>query len=334
MTLLFMDGCHGDDAATKWSSSSSGNRATANPRFTGGAYYSSADLRKSFAAAPEVFLACAFLWGAAGTATNISFWGDSGATEHITICRSVTSGLLEARRGTVTGTLLATGTTVIPDVTWTQIQVRATVADTRGIVQVRLNGAGSYEIDFTGDTKNAGTATAVDQVRFETVNPQHFVTDLAILDTTGAVNNTWPGDVRVQTLIPSGNGTYSQGINSAGSSTNNYTYVDETPYNSADYVGITTDGDADSYAMSAVVPGTTTVKGLQVNLSAAKSDAGTKFVKRRIRSGGTDFDGSSVVLSTSYATISEILESNPATGTAWTASAVNAVEAGFVATSS
>jgi hypothetical protein len=333
MTLLFMDGCHGGDVATKWSSGSSGTRGTTTPRFTGGAYCTNTDLRKSFTAASEIFVACAFYFPSSSNATWISLWGDSGATQHLTILRN-TSGFLELRRGTNAGTLLATGATSIPDSAWTQIQVRATIADSGGICQVRLNGSSANEIDFTGDTKNAGTNTTVDHVRFNTTSTSFFVTDIAILNTSGSVNNTWPGDVRVQTLTPSGDGNSSQGVGSDGNSVNNSLLVDETPYSSADYVGITTDGNADSYAMSDLVAGTSTVKAVQINLSAAKSDSGTKYIKRRIRSGSTNYDGSSVVLATTYATISEVLESDPATSTTWTASGVNAVEAGFVAASS
>jgi hypothetical protein len=330
MTLLFMDGCQGGDATTKYSSGSSGTRGSSTPRFTSGAYTTNADLRKSFTAVSEIFVACAFYPTTSTNGNWISLWGDTAATQHLTILKN-SSGFLELRRGTNSGTVLATGTTNIPDAVWTQLQVRATIADSGGICQVRINGSTTNEIDYTGDTKNAGTNTTIDQVRFNTASTSHFVTDIVILNTSGSVNNTWPGDVRVQSLTPSGNGNSSQGVGSDSDSTNNYQLVDEQPYSSTDYVGVTTNGNGDTYAMSDLVAGTSTVKGIQVNLSAAKSDAGAKSIKRRIRSSGTDYAGSAVTLSTSYVTYSEVLEQDPATSAAWTTSGVNAIEAGFEA---
>ncbi len=332
MTLLFMDGCQGGDTASKWDSGSSGTRVTSTPRFTGAAAIGNVTATKSFTAASEIFVAAAIYWSAASTNTWIAIKGDTGATTHLTIVRNSTSGFLELRRGTNAGTLLATGTTVIPLTAWTQLQVRATIADSGGVCQIRLNGSSTNEIDYTGDTKNAGTNTTIDQIGVSTSSAAYLLTDVAILNTSGSANNTWPGDVRVYTLSPSGNGNTSQGTNSATSnSTNNYQSVDELPYSSTDYVGVTTAGNGDSYAMSDLPAGVTTVLAAQVNINVAKSDAGAKSVKRRIRSGGTTYAGSAVLLGTSYVTVSEVLENDPATSAAWTPTNVNAAEVGFEA---
>lgn len=331
MTLLFMDGCHDGFPALKWNSGSAGTRSTSTPRFAGSAMYTSSTLTKTITPSAEVFTAHAHYWaGNSSPVANVAFAGDGGATTHITVTRN-SSRILEVRRGTVAGTVLATGTTVLTDTTWQQIQVRCTVADSGGIVQVRLNGASTNEIDFLGDTKNGGTSTDIDTVFFGSTYGGYGVTDLAILNTAGSVNNTWPGDVRVQTLIPNADGNTSQGVGSDGNSVSNYLLVDETPYSSADYVGVTTDGQGDTYGLTDLTAGTNTVKGVQVNLLAAKSDAGAKSIKRRVRSGGTTYAGASQLLSASYATYSEMLEQDPATAATWTVSNVNALEAGFEA---
>jgi hypothetical protein len=329
--ILHMDGCQGGDLASKYSAGSSATRSTSAPRFTGGAHYESGILYRQCTAVSEIFMAGAFKWaGISTSAASLSVYGDSGATQHLSVLRNA-SGLLELRRGGTGGTLLATGTTVIPTSAWAHLQLRATIADSGGIAQVRLNGASAPEIDFTGDTKNGGTNSTIDRVAWASTSSGYGITDTVLLTTAGSVNNSWPGDCRVQTLIPSGNGNSSQGVGSDADSVNNYLLVDESPFSTTDYVGVTTDGNGDTYALSDLDSGTSTVKAVQVNLHAAKSDAGAKSIKRRVRSGATTYAGSAVVLSTSYATVTEILETDPATSTAWTPSGVNALEAGFEA---
>lgn len=330
MTLIIIDGCQTGGGSTKWGTGSFGNRVTPG-RFTGSAAYSNqATLIKDITPTAEVFAAAAFLPDGTNTVDQITCYTDGGTVQHVTVFRTA-AGFIEARRGTRTGTLLATGTTPVPDALWYHLQVHIQVADSGGVVQVRLNGAGTNEINFTGDTKNGGTSTNIDRVTFRThpvVTDNTWISDIALLDGTGTVNNTWPGDCRVQTLVPNGNGDTSQGVGSDSDSTNNYLLVDELPFSSTDYVGFTTDGEGDTYTLTDLAAATTTVKGVQLVFSAAKSDAGTKSIKRRMRSVGTTYVGSSIALGTSYQTSIELFENDPATAAAWTVSGVNALEAG------
>lgn len=330
MTLQIMDNASSGDLS-RWNPGSTANRATATPRFpTAPYYYTACALTKTIPAVAEVFVLCAFRLANSGSQTLLVLSGDAGATPHLTVTFD-TSQKLKVYRGTAAGTLLATGAMTITRPVWHQIQVRVVISDTVGVVQVRVDGAASNDIDFSGDTKNAGTNVSVDTVKFSTFDAQDFMTDFAVIDTSGSVLNTWPGDVRVVTCSPSGNGATSDGVNSAATSVNNFTYVDELPFSSTDYVGVATAGAGDTYAMSDLPVATTNVKAVMLVLSAAKSDTGAKSLKRRIRSGGTTYAGSAVALSTAYASILEVVELDPATGSAWTASGVNALEAGFEA---
>jgi hypothetical protein len=276
-----------------------------------------------------VAVAGAISLGTATTQWQMAFFGDSGATQHITVMFDG-SGHLQVRRGTSSGTVLATGTTVIPAETWFHVQVEVTINDSTGTVKVRLNGATSLEIDFTGDTKNAGTATTIDRWSI-TTSTAYLVDDVAIFTGTG----DWPGDCRVYCLLPSGNGTTSQGVGSDGNSTDNYLLVDERPDNTSDYVAITTDDNLDLVTLADLPAGVTAIQGVQTVVVAAKSDAGSKGVKIVRRSGATNFvEASSHALSTSYQGWSVIDQNDPATTLAWTASNVNALEIGFQAAAS
>jgi hypothetical protein len=95
------------------------------------------------------------IWSSSVAAvTLVSLYGDANTTAHVVIGLNG-SGQVTATRG-VSGTLLATGSTVLAASAWHWIEIKATIADAGGICIVKVDGL--TEINFTGDTKNAGTA--------------------------------------------------------------------------------------------------------------------------------------------------------------------------------
>ena len=74
--------------------------------------------------------------------------------------RNPTTGFLEVRGGTGSGTLLATGTMAV-NVAPLLIEVHYKPHDTAGVFQVRVGGV--LDIDFNGDTTDG--ATAIDGIR-------------------------------------------------------------------------------------------------------------------------------------------------------------------------
>lgn len=342
MSLLFVDGFAGGDYATKWSQ----NGGTATPAFTlktssprvSGCSYLTATagtsgtnlLRKTLATAvSEAFCGIGVRVSNASSAGSISFVlrGDSNATTHLTLMLNA-SGFLELRRGTTAGTLLATGTTQLSANVWNYIEIRATIADSGGVCQVRLNGSTSNEIDFSGDTKNAGTNSSIDSLELARSGTGISCdwTDVYICDTSGSLNNTWLGDVRVANLVPVADGAASGLTGSDGNQVSNWQQVDELPFSSTDYNGATVGGTlADTYGLTDLPAATGSVKGVALNVSAAKTDAGAATINLRARSGGTNYDGAGITPTTTYATYQQIRETDPATSAAWTQSAVNAL---------
>lgn len=256
--------------------------------------------------------------------------GDSRATTHLTLQLNA-SGQLELRRGNTAGTVVATGTTVLPAAAWTYIEMRATVADSGGICQVRINGATTNEIDFTGDTKNAGTSTNIDGITAGDGSGQFSLTDWYICDALGsAPTNSWLGDTVVRSLAPSGNGDLSQLTGSDGNSVSNYQQVDELPPSSGDYNGSATSGNEDTYAVADLPSTSATIYGVQLAAQMAKSDAGAATAKPILRLSGTDYNiGGPRTLSTSYAEYLDLYPTSPATSTSWTATEVNGAQIGM-----
>ena len=335
MSLLFMDGFGSGDISYKWDMGSQGYSAlSTTPRVTGG--YSAnfgygRNIYKTIPASNKVIVG----FGTIHNSDNpsLTFRGDNGATTHITVVKNTSSGLLEVRRGTSSGTLLAQTSQALLSTQWHYIEVAVIISDTSGEVRVRLNGSTTDEVLYQGDTKNGGTANLIDRIQFSTGSGagNYFrLADLYVLNNTGpAPNNNFLGDVVVRTLVPVGNGTYSQLSGSDGNSVNNYQLVDEAPFNTADYVGSATTGQKDTYNMTSLAPGVTAIYGVQMNGSMAKSDASLGQARYILRANGNDINGSVHVLSTSYVGYYDLYENNPTTGVGWTVGDVGGLEAGM-----
>lgn len=332
MALLFMDGFGGGDINNKWDIGSNGNGygiASAGPRVPGGYYYAvggvTQGMIKSFTASNRIFVGFGLFTAGA---SYFTVYGDTGATQHITVVRNTSTGVLEIRRGNSTGTLLASGTQPIYNNQWNYVEVSVTISDTIGEVHVRLNGQTTDDVSYTGDTKNAGTNTTIDRMQV-VVTSSSRLADVYILNDTGTTNNNFLGDVTVRTLSPVGDGTYSQLLGSDGDSLSNYLLVDEHPYSSTDYVGSGTTGQKDTYAMADLPNGVTTVYGVQLNGLMAKSDATLGQARLLLRTGGTDYGGTTRALTTTYTGYYDLYEINPVTAVQWTPTDVNGMESGM-----
>jgi len=211
------------------------------------------------------------------------------------------------------------------------IEWKVTVANSisAGSCKVRVNGVDWITVATGQDLQNTANATA-NQVRLGADNLTGPVTftfdDFYVCDQSGSTNNDFLGDVRIDTLYPTGAGNYTQFTPSAGA---NWTTVDEATPNTTDYNDGTTVGHRDSYGMGNLPAlASQTVYGVQVNAAVMKDDAGAKSVATMVRSSTTDGDGVSVGLSTSQTYVSQVYATNPDGAVAWTEATVNAMEAG------
>lgn len=280
---------------------------------------------KSFAAASSVFVGVAVRTDNNGAIANdfIMLYGDTGTTRHLAV-RLNTATSIQLYRGD--GTQLATATCPsFGSNAWHYIEISATIADSGGTAEVRVDGTSL--ISYTGDTKNGGTNTTIDMVRFtgNGGNVSSYFDDLYICDSTGsAPHNTFLGDVRVISLSPTAAGSSTQFTPDTGS---NYARVNEIPYSAANYVQSGTSGNRDTYAM-ADLTGTPTILAVQTCVVAKKTDAGAMSMKVAIKSGATVYYGTTTALSSGDATVVDLRTTDPATSSAWTSSGVNALEAG------
>jgi hypothetical protein len=237
------------------------------------------------------------------------------------------------------GTALTSGTSVVSlsIAIYHYIEFKVTIADSisAGSCKVRVNGVDVITVATGQDLKSTANASA-NQVRLGTSGGGNTlgtwdIDDVYVCDQSGSTNNDFLGDVRIDTILPTSDGNYSQFTPSTGSS--HYVLVDETAPNTTDYNDGSGVGDRDSYGMGNLSALTSqTVYGVQVNAAILKDDAGAKSAATFVRSSSTNGDGASAALGTSQAYVSQVFETDPNGSIAWTETTVNAMEAGVIVT--
>lgn len=212
------------------------------------------------------------------------------------------------------------------------IELKASIHNTTGAYELRVNG--ETLMSASGINTRATANNYANGVRFGTTAGNFLLQttdDVYCCDTTGAVNNNFLGDVRVDTLLANGAGSNAAFTSSSGGA--NYTNVDEAAPNTTDYNSSSTLNAIDSYVMTDLSAlASDTIFAVQASVAVLKDDAGTRSIGVVAKSGGTTTVGGNVALSTGYSFASTVLETDPNTGTAWTEASVNALEVGVKVT--
>lgn len=327
MTLLHMDGFE-ISLSTRYGATSAVLSST-NTRFSYGSKLltDGQAVPINFPAAETIVTGFAFR-DANDLQGYVTFYGDSGATQHVTVVFDQATKLITVRRGNTVGTPL--GTTAALSTGWAYYEIKLTIGDgTAGSVIVRKNGV---EVINTGgvDTKNGGTNASVDNIRIGSVGSgTGEFDDWYVLNTSGSTNNDFLGDVRVMTLAPNGNGASSQFAGSDGNSVDNYLLVDEQPFTvGGDNVYSSTIGHKDLYTTTNLPATTTTVYAAQDIAVAKKDNAGLAGIKTLVRISATDYASATAYLGADVQVCTNIRETNPNTGVAWTPSDIDGLEVG------
>lgn len=329
MAILFFDGFENAVTPGKWGSLHTAP-ATADGRYGYGLRINSnttgAAVRDITASAVVVV---GFAFRRNGTNTGESFagipglYGDSGATLHLQMRPVFTDGSWKFYRGT---TLLGTSATgLINTADWNYLEAKATIHDSTGTFIVRHNGTEIF--NFTGDTKNGGTNSTIDFVRFGTNSGYDCdIDDVYILDGTGTSLNDFLGDSKVVSSVPTADSTPLQWTPSTG--TDHYALVDETPANTTDYVSNAVDGEIDMVTVATFADSGHTVHAAQLTSNAAKDDAGARSFRHRVDSDTFVSTGTDKGLSTSFQTWWDLFATDPDGGGAWTIAQLNAAKFG------
>lgn len=254
------------------------------------------------------------------------------ATSQVNL-QMLSTGAIRAARGGPAGTTLGDSAAgVLVAGTYHYIEVKVIIHNTTGAVVVKVDG--TTVINLTGINTRQTANAWLDAVQYGGFNqgntsPSPKFDDIYICDSTGSSpTNDFLGDVRVEALLPNGDGNSSVLVGSDGNSVNNSLLVDEVgPNGDTDYVSSATPGDKDTYAYANLTSTTGTVYGVIVQPYARKDDAGARSIVSVARLSGTEVDGPVQTLASSYAYLPDVREAKPGGGV-WTISDVNSAEFG------
>lgn len=251
---------------------------------------------------------------------------DTDLTPHISLYQQTTT-VWDIYRGTSNVT---TGNYKPPNSRWLVVELYVNCHDTTGAYTLNIDGTTIYTASNV-DTRN-GSNGYLSKICINNYGGQtgsgygvanaYYIDDLYVSD-SGFLDNP-----KIYTLYPSGNGNSSGFTGSDGNSTDNYALVDEAAISSTDYVQAASSSLKDTYAFGNLTVTPATIYGVQTCLSGSL-DSGTRDISPVIRSGGSDYNGTTVSPSTAVYTYTEMFENDPATATAWTESGVNNAEFGI-----
>ncbi len=273
-------------------------------------------------AAATNWVCVAFQFDRTGIGTVIASFRDSG-TNQIEV-RLTSTGFLQITRN---GVFLAQGSTHLSINTLYHIDFTATIDDTAGSYNLKLNGVVELSASSV-DTKATANAYA-NEVALGCAGDGNVMSvywdDFVCGNDQGSVNTTSPGDCRVEMRHPSGAGTTTQWTPSAGA---NWQCVDDaTPNDDTDYVASATVGDKDTYAMEDITPVSGTIVGMVLNIHCRKDDAGTRKIQSVVRTGAVEENSADLTVLDTYATLLDVRETKPGGG-AFSIADVNGSEIG------
>lgn len=234
-------------------------------------------------------------------------------------------GTITAKRGSGNGVFLgvSSGTNLLQNV-WQYIEFQVTISATVGTVTVRING--STVLNLTGVNTLGGGGAAIIGKSVIGSNQANFVQDMYVTDSNGSHNVGFLGDVHVSAYHPTSNGSHTD--YTPNGAANLYQCVNAaTPTDSTVFASDSTPGDKMSNNLASTSV-TGTIAGV-INIGRMKkTDAGTRTAGLFALNGGTEVDGSSIALGTSYAYYQQVLEVDPNTNAPWTNSGFNTLQLG------
>lgn len=218
-------------------------------------------------------------------------------------------------------TLLFTSTNTISTNTWYHLQFKATIHNTTGVYEVRVNGTSTGWVpQQTGaNTRGTGTNNSATQTVMGCGATGWMFDDFIVAD-------DFTGPLVGAFLAAAAPGNYQAWTANSGNRQGAVRSADDD----ASFVASTTSGNIDSYVLDKLpADGTPTILGIQ-HVIYAKQDGGVQRTLRpKQRSGSTDHNGTSVNTGASYALITEAVSTNPATSAAYTKTSLESAEFGY-----
>jgi len=299
--------------------------ASAAQKYTGSYSYllpgNGANLGKNFSALSELYFRARVLITAISTERDIIIIRNSTTT----LAKVAYDPSVSLLKLYISTNLVATAGESWPVSTWGRLELRYKIDNTVGVFTLLHDGA--EVVTFTGDTQ-PGAATTADNILLQGATSMSiYYDDIALNDTAGLADNSYPGNGRCLLIVGDADGDSSQWTNSAGTSVNNYDYTNNIPPNPAVYVQDSVVGHQDLYNLAASGLLNATIRRTRVSGRGLDTVGGNSII---LNLKATTLHASGALpLTTSLARVAgPDYTTNPDTGLAWTISDLDAVQVG------
>jgi hypothetical protein len=247
---------------------------------------------------------------------------DGTTSSDIQVMLSMSSGTLTLWRGSF-GTNLGSSSTLLTSGVWNYLEVQVTIAQSAaagGKAELRQNGTAT--ISFTGQTQQTLDTDVSNMFITGDGTAKPTYDDLYVKNDV----SSYLGDSKVETLVPSAAGFYSQFSVTPGP--NHFSAVNEVPPDDdTSYIYATSAPVIDTFEFPSLAVLNGSIHGVQWSMRAKKLfGAGSHPIQGVVRtSGGTDgfSDSISLLSDTTYAVKTVTEATNPATAANWTLSDIN-----------
>lgn len=230
--------------------------------------------------------------------------------------------------------LISTYSGAFPRNTWFYLEVGFKTDGTDTFLEVRINTETVISLEDTVIANISVTypgVYAVDAVGFARAFDSgggQRIDDIYFCDATGAVNNTYLGNVRVQAIVPDAPGDLTEWTSFNGTMPNwqaaSNPNMDDTQYVFNLMANV---GNRDLYSLEPLV-NTPNIHGVTVKGAYRQDSGGQAFVKNILKTGGSIVEGEAQPTMGSYYFIKDIFEINPISGVGWTYADINTLQIG------
>lgn len=261
----------------------------------------------------------------------LAYFGD-GASVQVSLWLT-SSNQIAVYRGAGTALLFTSTNTFSTGVRY-HVETKTTIHNTAGAFEVRVNGTSVGWVPAQTSQNTRLTANNyANRIGLFVASFSLFsldIDDLYVFDTTDSPVGTplkdFIGDCKILTSLADSNGDTIQ-FTPNGDANNYQCVAHNPPVDATNFVSDSTAGHIDLYNFTDIA-NIATIYSATLVLRASKSDAGARSVKSKIKSGGTVFNGTTFVLSTTVLEYATLWAVDPATSAAWTLANLNLVQLG------
>ncbi|KKM83660.1 hypothetical protein LCGC14_1307140 [marine sediment metagenome] len=231
--------------------------------------------------------------------------------------------------------LLGTGSQVLSLDTWYHVEFKLKVVNSTASGECILKIDGVEDMNLVGVDTQYGVTDSVETISIYSFNGTTlYYDDFYVLDTVGSYANDFIGPyIRIECLLPDGNGNSNDFVGSDSNSVDNYLHVDEaTADDDSSYIQSSTVGHKDGYSFDDLGGSVDAVMAVQTMTRHKKvSGAGSRTAKHFIRRSAADYDGdiTHTLSDGTYENDVDLWTEDPSTIAQWTETNVNALEAGL-----